>query len=212
MSKAKLIVHSRQQAAALLLLILAPFAFARGSAKAVTEPGSYKNWGPDIDQIEIVKAFKVGDYDRVIVLPFDTSKTPLPDPKEKSYDSIRSVVDGYTETLSEALRDEVKGKMKVEMAPAAPKTAGTLILRGIVEDVSPGSRAKRYLVGYGAGAAGSRMSGELVDAKTGAVLVRFTQERRSGGTWKVAGGSDVQVMRDSVHATGQDIAHILEQF
>ena len=42
--------------------------------------------------------------------------------------------------------------------------------------------------------------------------VGFTQERRSGGTWKVAGGSDMQVMRDSVHATGQDIAHMLEQF
>jgi len=114
--------------------------------------------------------------------------------------------------MCEALRDEVKGKIKVETAPKSPKTAGTLILRGTVEDVSPGSRAARYLVGYGAGSAGSKMSGELVDAKTGEVLVRFTQERRSGGTWKVAGGSDQQVMRDSVHATGQDIAHILEQF
>lgn len=195
-----------------LLFAIAPFALARGRAKASTEPGSYKNWGPDIDQVEIVKTFKASDYDRIVVLPFDTSKTPLPDPKEKSYNSIRDVVDGYTETLTEALRDEVKGKMKVEQSPAAPKTGGTLILRGTVEDVSPGSRAKRYLVGYGAGAAGSKMSGELVDAKSGQVLVRFTQERRSGGTWKVAGGSDVQVMRDSVHATGQDIAHLIDQF
>lgn len=205
MSKPKLILLA-------LLLSVAPLALARGNAKVATDPGTYKNWGPDIDQIEIVKKFKASDYDRIIVLPFDTSKTPLPDPKEKSYNSIKSVVDGYTESLTEALRDEVKGRMKVETAPAAPKTAGTLILRGVVEDVSPGSRAKRYLVGYGAGAAGSKMSGELVDAKTGEVLVRFTQERRSGGTWKVAGGSDVQVMRDSVHATGQDIAHLLDQF
>jgi hypothetical protein len=205
MSKPKLILLA-------VLLSIAPLALARGNAKAATEPGTYKNWGPDIDQIEIVKKFKASDYDRIIVLPFDTSKTPLPDPKEKSYNSIKSVVDSYTDSLTEALRDEVKGRMKVETAPAAPKTAGTLILRGTVEDVSPGSRAKRYLVGYGAGSAGSKMSGELVDAKTGEVLVRFTQERRSGGTWKVAGGSDVQVMRDSVHATGQDIAHILEQF
>jgi len=195
-----------------VLFTIAPLALARGNAKASTEPGSYQNWGPDIDQIEIVQKFAASDYDRIVVLPFDTSKTPLPDPKEKSYNSIRDVVDSYTETLTEALRDEVKGKMKVEQASSAPKSARTLILRGTVEDVSPGSRAKRYLVGYGAGAAGSRMSGELVDAKSGQVLVRFTQERRSGGTWKVAGGSDVQVMRDSVHATGQDIAHLIAQF
>jgi len=152
------------------------------------------------------------NYDRVVVLPFDTSNTPLPKESDKSYASVKSVVDSYTESFTEALRDEVKSKVKVESVASAPKSARVLILRGTVEDVSPGSRAKRYLVGYGAGAAGSRMSGELVDAKTGEVLVRFTQERRSGGTWKVAGGSDVQVMRDSVHATGQDIAHLLEQF
>jgi len=192
--------------------MLAPLALARGNDKPSTAPGTYKEWGPDIDRIEIVKTFRLSDYDRVVVLPFDISATPLPKESEKSYPSVKSVVDSYTESFTEALRDEVKGKVKVESVPSAPKSARTLILRGTVEDVSPGSRAKRYLVGYGAGAAGSRMSGELVDAKTGEVLVRFTQERRSGGTWKVAGGSDVQVMRDSVHATGQDIAHLLEQF
>ncbi len=195
-----------------LLILIAPLALARGNAKPSTEPGTYKEWGPDIDRIEIVKTFRLSDYDRVVVLPFDTSNTPLPKESDKSYASVKSVVDSYTESFTEALRDEVKGKVKVEPVPSAPKSARTLILRGVVEDVSPGSRAKRYLVGYGAGAAGSRMSGELVDARTGEVLVRFTQERRSGGTWKVAGGSDVQVMRDSVHATGQDIAHLLEQF
>ena len=195
-----------------LLVMLAPLALARGNGKPSTAPGTYKSWGPDIDRIEIVKTFSMSDYDRVVVLPFDTSKTPLPKESEKSYESVKSVVDGYTETFTEALRDEVKGKVKVETLPAAPKSARTLIVRGVVEDVSPGSRAKRMLVGYGAGSSGSRMSGEIVDAKSGEVLIRFTQERRSGGTWKVAGGSDVQVMRDSVHATGQDIAHMLQQF
>ncbi len=193
-------------------LLITPLTLARGNSKPVTDPGSYKNWGPDIDEIEIVKKFAAADYDRIVVIPFDTSKTQLPSEKDKSYNTIKSVVDGYTETLTEALRDEVKGKMKVETAQSEPKTHGTLILRGTVLDVSAGSRAKRYLVGYGAGAAGSKATGELVDAATGQVLLRFTQERRSGGTWKVAGGSDAQVMRDSIHATGQDIVHMLQQF
>jgi hypothetical protein len=195
-----------------LLILIAPFALARGNDKPKTEPGTYKSWGPDIDRIEIVKTFRMSDYDRVVVLPFDTSGTPLPKESDRSYASVKSVIDGYTETLTEALRDEVKGTVKVETLPSAPKSARTLIVRGTVEDVSPGSRAKRMLVGYGAGSSGSKMSGEIVDAKSGEVLIRFTQERRSGGTWKVAGGSDMEVMRDSVHATGQDIAHMLQQF
>ena len=56
------------------------------------------------------------------------------------------------------------------------------------------------------------MTGEIVDAKSGDVLIRFTQERRSGGTFKFGGGNDMDVMRDSIHAEGQDIAHILDSF
>ena len=85
-------------------------------------------------------------------------------------------------------------------------------MRGSVLDLSPGSRAKRYLAGYGAGAAGTKLNGEIVDAASGQVLVRFTQERRSGGTFKFGGGNDMDVMRDSIHAVGQDIAHMLEAF
>ena len=90
--------------------------------------------------------------------------------------------------------------------------AKTLIVRGKVEDLTPGSRAKRYLAGFGAGAAGTKFSGEIVDAKSGEVLARFTQERRSGGTFKFAGGNDMDVMRDAIHASGKDIAHILDAF
>jgi Domain of unknown function (DUF4410) len=196
---------------ALAIVTIAPLAQARGG-KAPTQPGTYKAWGPDIDEIEIVKPFKAGDYTTIAILPFDTSKTPLPDASEKSYNSVKTVVEGYTETLAEALRDALQGKKKVEIVKSAPKSGGTLILRGSVLEVEPGSRAKRYLGGFGAGSAANKMTGELVDAKTGEVLVRFTQARRSGGTFKVAGGNDVQVMRDSIHATGQDVAHILEQF
>jgi hypothetical protein len=199
-------------ALSLSLALVAPLAFARGGKPASTQPGTYKAWGPDIDEIEIVKSFKAGDYSKIAVVPFDTSKTPLPDSGEKSYNSVKTVVEGFTETLAEGLRDELKGKYKVDLVKSAPKSAGTLILRGTVLEVEPGSRAKRYLGGFGAGSAANKITAELVDAKSGQVLVRFTQARRSGGTFKVAGGNDVQVMRDSIHATGEDVAHLLEQF
>jgi len=194
-----------------LIVCAAPLA-ARGNKPAPTAPGTYKQWGPDIDEMEIVKTFRMADYDKVVVLPFDTAEVPLPDAKEKSYDSIKSVLEGYTPTLVEALKPELKASAEVDRADKAPKSAKTLLVRGKVLQLSPGSRAKRYLAGYGAGAAGTKITGELVDANSGQVLARFTQERRSGGTWKFAGGNDMEVMRDSIHATGKDIAHMLDAF
>ena len=196
----------------LVLLVAVPGLHARGKKAAPTAPGTYKEWGPDIDQMEILKTFKIADYDKVAVQSFDTKGTPLPDKSEKSYDTIKSALDSYTHTLVEAMKPELKAKAEVERVDKAPKTAKTLIVRGKVEDLTPGSRAKRYLGGFGAGAAGTKVSGEIVDARSGNVLARFTQERRAGGSFKFAGGNDMDVMRDSVHAAGKDVAHILDSF
>ena len=185
--------------------------YARGKAPQ-TAPGQYKSWGPDIDEMEIVKTFAISDYDKIVVLPFDTSSAPVPDAKDRTHNAVKSVLEGYTLTLVEAFRPELKAKATVETAEKAPKTAKTLIVRGKVEEVYPGSRAGRMMVGYGAGGAGTKISGEIVDAKTGDVLARFTQARRSGGTFKFAGGKDMDVMRDAIHAAGKDIAHILDSF
>ena len=191
--------------------LFAPALIARDKA-APTAPGTYKEWGPDIDQMEIVKTFKIADYDHIVVQSFDTSATPLPDPKEKSYNTIKSVLDAYTLTMVEALRPELKAKADVTTSDKPTKEAKTLIVRGKVAELNPGSRAGRMLVGYGAGGSGTKLSGEIVDAKSGEVLARFTQARRSGGTFKFAGGNDMDVMRDSVHAAGKDVAHILDAF
>lgn len=195
-----------------LLLGIAPNLHARGSKPAPTAPGTYKEWGPDIDEIQIMKSFKMADYDSVVVEPFDTSATPMPDKSDKSYDTIKTVLDSYTETVTEALRGELKAHAKVSMASNPPKSSKTLVVRGKVESLSPGSRAKRYIGGFGAGAAGTKISGDLVDGASGKVLAHFTQDRRSAGSFKFAGGSDQQVMRDSIHAVAEDIAHILDAF
>ena len=109
-------MHKRIAVAlALALVALAPLAEARAKKPAL-EPGKYKEWGEDIDEIEIAKSFKTSDYDNIAVTRIDTSKTPLPDPKEKWYESAKTVLNSYTETLTESLRDEMKGKMKVDVA------------------------------------------------------------------------------------------------
>jgi hypothetical protein len=183
-----------------------------GGSKAPTTPGKYKEWGPDIDEIEIVKTFRIADYDRIVVQHFDTSKAPLPDPKARWYETLKVALASYDEAFIDAFRKELKAKADVHQADQRPDSARTLIIRGTVQEMDPGSRGGRYFAAYGAGAASSRLAGEIVDAASGEVLVRFVQARRAAGTWKLGGGSDLEVMRDTVHATAKDVAHILDLF
>jgi len=195
---------------ALLIIVAAP-SHARDKA-APTAPGKYKAWGPDIDEIEIAKTFKIAGYDRIVIEPFDTSQVALPDKNAKWYGTMKMTLAGYNQAFTEALEKELKAKAAVEEANAAPKSAKTLIVRGTVLDLDPGTRAGRYFGGFGAGAASTKLNVEIVDAATGDVLARITQGRRSAGTWKPVGGSDLEVMRDAIHAVGKDVAHVLDAF
>jgi uncharacterized protein DUF4410 len=195
----------------LALLVIAPLVQARGKAP-VLEPGKYKEWGEDIDQIEIVKPFSIARYEQVIVQRFDTSKAPLPDPNAKWYSTLKLMLAGYTEAFTESFQKELKAKPRVLVLDQAPASPKTLIVRGVVEELDPGTRGGRLIAGYGAGAAYTRLYVEIVDAASGEILVRLTQARRSAGTFRFGGGSDIEVMRDSIHAMGKDIAHVLYAF
>ena len=195
-----------------LLVFAAVTAAQAGGGKAPTAPGTYKTWGPDIDEIEIVKTFRIADYDRIVIQHFDTSKAPLPDQSARWYGTLKIALASYDEAFIEAFRKELKAKVAIQQADPAPATPKTLIIRGTVVAMDPGTRAGRMYAGFGAGAASSKLSGEIVDAASGEVLIRFTQARRSAGTWKLSAGSDLEVMRDTVHATAQDVAHILDSF
>lgn len=194
-----------------ITLIAAPFSHARGKEGPQTAPGKYTSWGEaEIDEIEIVKPFAAADYETIVVLPFDTSKIAVEGDKGVI---LQGALDGYRAVFVEGLRDDLESGAKVELAEKEPKkTKKTLLLRGAVEELNPGSRAKRYVAGFGAGAAHNKVSVELVDAASGDVLVRFTQAHRSAGTFKFAGGSDAQVLRDGTRAMGEDTAYILNSF
>jgi hypothetical protein len=193
------------------LSIFVPAVHAR-TKPAPTAPGTYKEWGRDIDQIEIMKTFKLSDYDKIVVEPFDTSQVPLPDQKEKWYGTLKTALAGYTGYFMEAFQPELNAKVDVQQSSTVPKSAKTLIIRGDVQNLDPGSRAGRYFGGFGAGSASTKVGIDIIDAKSGKVLAHVNQERRSGGTFKAGGGNDLDVMRDAVHATAKDIAHALDAF
>jgi hypothetical protein len=194
-----------------VLLLIAVFALplmARGKKSNSTEPGTYKEWGPDIDRIEIVETFKFSDYSKVVVEPFETDGVKLPEKDDNTYEPVKKVLASATEGFVQGLRGSVDAKVSID--EKAPKTAGTLIVRGKVTSLDPGSKAARYWAGFGAGAARAGVECEIVDAKSGKVLVRFEQERRSGVG--VMGGDYQELMQRSLNAVGEDTANLLKEF
>lgn len=193
-----------------LVLVLIPLLALPAAAKkkpVPTEPGKYTDWRDEIDELEIVQTFDLSSYSKVVVEPFDTSETPLPEKDDNTYEPVQQILKdpaaAFTAGLDEAL------DVPVSKGPAEGEK-GALVVRAKVMVMDPGSRAARYWGGFGAGAARTQLSGELVDAATGTVLARFTQERRSGVG--VAGGDYVNLMNRNLRKIGEDVALILDAF
>lgn len=194
----------------LLTFVAAVPAHARKKKPVPTEPGKYKAWGPDIDQLEIVRTFELDDYERIVVEEFDTEDVPLPDKDDNSYNSAKHALAAATEDFFAGLEEQELAQ-KVSLAgEKSSKKDGTLLVRAKVTLMDPGSRAARYWAGFGAGAARSAIEGEIVDAKSGEVLLRFVQERRSGvGAF---GGGYEELMQRNLRAIGEDVGNILREF
>lgn len=192
----------------LLLMLALPTFGGRKKTTTPTDPGKYTDWGKeeDIDRIEIVKSFKLADYTRIVVETLDTSSTPLPEKDDNTYKPVVQILTVATDRLVDGLREQTK----VKVAREKPEEPGTLILRGKIVTMDPGSRAARYWASFGAGAARTEIECEIVDAASGNVLLRFNQERRSG--FGVGGGSYDSVMTRNLKQLGEDVAHILAEF
>ena len=81
-----------------------------------------------------------------------------------------------------------------------------IVVEGRFREMDPGSRAKRYFVGYGAGKSGVMVEG-TVKAFDGTVLATFQQRRV--GVMGVAGGDSMEKMKGDTKAIGEDIAKFL---
>ena len=195
----------------LIVLVAAMPAFAGKKKGAETEPGKYEEWQDEIDEIEIIQKFSISEYDKLVIVPFDTSDTELPEKDDNTYEPVKNVLKNLSEPLVEGVNEGLPKNVKLEAeAGDSTKAPRTLVLRGKVVTMNPGSRAARYWGGFGAGAAATAIEGEVVDAATGAVLLKFTQERRSGVG--VAGGDYENLLNRNLEKIGEDVALILKSF
>lgn len=194
----------------LCVVVASPAAAKKKRGNAPTAPGSYRDWNGDLDQVEIVQSFALADYRRLLVADFDTSDTPLPESDDNTYEPVQEVLADVHEPLLNGLRETLPGVAVERQGDGGGEGEGALLLRGRVVEMDPGSRAARYWGGFGAGAARTKLEGEVVDAASGAVLLRFTQERRSGVG--VGGGNYVNLMRRNLYTIGEDLGAGLSLF
>jgi len=177
-------------------------------APVSTAPGSYEDWGPDIDAVEIARTFRLADYQRLVVEPFSTGDVALPPSDENTYEPVRNTLGRFTTIFAQGLRETLE--KPVDLAEGASGEARVLRLRGKVLLLDPGSRAKRYWGGFGAGAVRVEVRCDLVDAASGEVLLSFTQQRRSG--FGGFGGDYEELMSRTIRQIGSDATNLLKQF
>ena len=95
----------------------------------------------------------------------------------------------------------------VSLAAAdAPAPTGSIIVDGKFTKIDPGSRTKRYFVGFGAGKSAVSVTGTVKDA-TGTRLAAFQQTRY--GVMGMGGGDSLGKLLSDSRSIGEDIAKFL---
>jgi hypothetical protein len=178
------------------------------ASKGTTTPGTYRDWNGDIDEVTIMQPFRLDSYNDIAVESFDITKVPLPNPKENTHAAVQSALGTIKPAFIEGFLQNLRRK------PGAANTVRgkgqTLVIVVRLTKLDPGSQAARYFGGFGAGAVKVEMTGDVVDARSRKVLVRFKQERRSG--FGVFGGGYGDLFIRTAHQIGGDVAGLLNAF
>lgn len=175
------------------------------SAAPPTKAGTYHDWDGTIDSLTILRPFKLASYKRIIVLPLDTTKVVRPPSDKNTFRAVEDVLAHSTDKFKEGIQRDLKNKA-IPVHPAG-NVAESLVIRGRILVMDPGSQAARSWIGFGAGAARVQIEGELVDGRSSLVLANFKQERRSGVG--LLGGGYHAVLDRSLREIGEDVASIL---
>jgi uncharacterized protein DUF4410 len=192
-------------------LLVAGFSIPAGAAgKTGNTPGKYVPWGDDeVDEIEVVKTFKFADYSGVSVAPLDTSKAPPGEGKEAK--NVQEAIAGVDVSFLTGVKKGVSSFSKASVEPGAG-SGHALVIKGAVVDMNPGSKSARAGVGFGAGAARAKLTGEVVEADTGKVLLRFSHEKRAGSGMGFGGGNSAKLMLKSAEHVGEDLGKVFKAF
>ena len=193
-------------------------AIALGSALSAQSPVKSIEEGA-LDRIELFVASLVENpkTTAVVIKPFDASIADLgtgnKGGKETRQEEAQTMVREGPRVLAEKFVTtlEQSGPFKEVTALTAeqPVPAGAVVIEGKFVTLDPGSRTKRYFVGFGAGKSSVKVTGTVKDA-SGRTLATFEQ-RRIGAMGLGGGDSLGKLMTDS-KSIGEDIAKFIARW
>jgi Domain of unknown function (DUF4410) len=140
----------------------------------------------------------------VVIKPFSATDADLvkgekkEETKTMQADGPRMLADRFVSKLK-----EIGPYRDVAIAADAAPPADALIVEGKFTELDPGSRAKRYFAGFGAGKSAVTVEGSIKSAD-GTLLATF--EQRRVGVIGLAGGDSLGKLVSDAKSIGEDIA------
>lgn len=178
---------ARWMALASLLVVLALSASGDGFAE-------------ELDVLAISHDFT--SLPRTVIYVAPVPQPPKGDGKLEIAESLGRIM---TEELIAALKRELPAAKVVKLEGAPAQSEG-LVLEARFSKLVPGSRAKRFWLGFGAGKSVTEVCGEVRMRDTGRVVARFTHARLS---WCCGFGSNDHEIQTNLAVAANDIAAVV---
>ena len=171
-----------------------------------------------LDHIELFVPTPPGGTDApVVIVPFDASKADLgtgaAEGKQTRQEEARTMQSEGPRVLAERFVATLEAggpfkKVSIAKAEDTPPD-GALVVSGLFVTIDPGSRAKRYFAGFGAGKSSVKVTGMVKDAG-GRTLATFEQRRI--GTMGMGGGDSLGKLMADSRNIGEDVAKFLARW
>lgn len=153
----------------------------------------------------------------VVIKPFDTSTADLgtggKDGKQARQEEARTMQAEGPKVLASRFVSALQEKDLFKAVRVAEDSetleAPAVVVEGKFITLDPGSRAKRYFAGFGAGKSSVKVTGTVKDA-SGKTLATFTQRRV--GAMGVGGGDSLGKLMSDSRKIGEDIANFLAKW
>jgi len=153
----------------------------------------------------------------VAIEPFDASTAELgtggKDGKQTRQEEARTMQQEGPRVLAERFASTLKAdgpfKGVVVLTAGGATPADAVVVSGRFAALDPGSRAKRYFAGFGAGKSAVEVVGTVKDS-TGRTLATFRQRRV--GAMGLGGGDSLGKLMSDSRSIGEDIATFLARW
>ena len=162
---------------------------------------------PDAGLVGVAGGFELKRYPLFLVDRFTVPASLVKDEEDKKYAALFPVAlqsEMVARLRATGLFDRVVNLGETQFSPGDQPA---LRLEGTITKLDPGSRALRYMVGFGAGAAKAQAETRLIDVQTGNVMV-VTADRREA-YFGIFGGDSEDHMREALSDMARDYARFM---